>query len=385
MDFMRYRMNQQIRAGGGGNAKDIIKDLIEKMPSVKIPNYIFRNNGNSSFSNKTDEWGLGEASVSSGAAYADLNNDGALDLVISNINQEAFIYRNNQNELNPSNHYLKIKLRAKGQNVNGIGAKVKLYCRNNLYYQEEMPVRGFQSSVDPVLCFGLGESNKADSVVVTWPDDHIDKLIQVQSNQTLLIREGSAPSPKSTDAAAFVKAYFSPSDAVPFLHRENHFNDFTIQPLLPSYLSHQGPCMAKADLNNDGLEDIFVGGAKGQPGMIFMQNRKGGFEPMAEPDIAKDSLSEDVAAIFFDANGDGYPDLYVASGGYEFEPHDSLLQDCFYLNDGKGANTKSLNSLPPLFFSKGCVRAADIDNDGDLDLFIGGRVVPGRYPVTTAK
>ncbi len=381
MDFMRYRINQQMHARGGGNTKDIIRDLIEKMPSITIPNYIFRNNGNSSFTKKTDEWGLNKVSVSSGAAYADLNNDGALDLVISNINEPAFIYKNNLNELNPANHYLKIKLLGKGQNVNGIGAKIKLYCRNNLYYQEEMPVRGFQSSVDPVLCFGLGESDKADSVVVTWPDDHIDKLLQVKSNQTILIREGSGPSPKMADPGKFHKPYFLTSNAISFLHRENHFNDFTIQPLIPSYLSRPGPCMAKADLNHDGLEDIFVGGARGQPGMIFLQTPDGHFIPMAEPAIAKDSLFEDVAAIFFDANGDGYPDLYVASGGYDLEPHDSLLQDRLYLNDGKGHFRKSPDGLPPLLFNKSCVRAADIDHDGDLDLFIGGRVVPGQYPL----
>ncbi len=381
MDFMRYRINQQMRARGGGNTKDIIRDLIEKMPSIKIPNYIFRNNGNSSFTKKTDEWGLSKVSVSSGAAYADLNNDGALDLVISNINEPAFIYKNNLNELNPANHYLKIKLLGKGQNVNGIGAKIKLYCRNNLYYQEEMPVRGFQSSVDPVLCFGLGESDKADSVIVTWADDHVDKLLQVKSNQTLLIREGSDPSPKKADPAKFEKPYFLPSNTISFLHRENHFNDFTIQPLMPSYLSRPGPCMAKADLNHDGLEDIFVGGARGQPGRVFLQTPDGHFIPMAEPAIAKDSLYEDVAAIFFDANGDGYPDLYVASGGYDLEPYDSLLQDRLYLNDGKGHFRKSADGLPPLLFNKSCVRAADIDHDGDLDLFIGGRVVPGQYPL----
>ncbi len=381
MDFMRYRINQQIRARGGGNSKDIIRDLIEKMPSVKIPNYIFRNNGNSSFTKKTEEWGLGKLSVSSGAAYADLNNDGALDLVISNINEPAFIYKNNLNELKPANHYLRIKLLGKGQNVNGIGAKVKLYCRNNLYYQEEMPVRGFQSSVDPVLCFGLGESDIVDSVVVTWTDDHVDKLSQVKCNQTILIHEGSGSSQKKVDSSILVKPYFLPSDAVSFKHRENHFDDFAIQPLIPSYLSRPGPCMAKADLNHDGLEDIFIGGARGQPGMIFLQTPDGHFIPMAEPAIAKDSLYEDVAAIFFDANGDGHPDLYVASGGYELEPHDSLLQDRLYLNDGKGNFRKSTHGLPPLLFNKGCVRAADIDHDGDLDLFIGGRVVPGKYPL----
>jgi hypothetical protein len=380
MDFMRYRINQQIRARGGGDTKEIIRDLIQKMPTVRIPNYIFRNNGNSSFSKKTDEWGLGTVSVSSGAAYADLNNDGALDLVVSNINQEAFIYKNNASERPDSNRYLKIQLLGSGKNPNGIGAKVKLYCGGHLYYQEEMPVRGFQSSVDPVLCFGLGKSVNVDSVLVSWPDGATDKLFSVNSNQTIMIREGTHAALSSGHTSSS-KNFFSKTNALPFRHHENQFNDFSVQPLLPSFLSRSGPCMAKADLNKDGLEDVFIGGAKGQPGKIFIQRPDGSFVYVYNPVIENDSSSEDVAAIFFDANGDGFPDLYVASGGYEFEKDDPLLQDRLYLNDGKGHFTKSLKALPALLFSKGCVRAADIDHDGDLDLFIGGRVIPGQYPI----
>lgn len=380
MDFMRYRIDQQMRARGGGNTKEIIQDLIEKMPSVEIPNYIFRNNGNGSFSKKTDEWGFGKISASSGAAYADLNNDGALDLVISNINEEAFIYKNNLNEQNPANHYLKISLHGNDQNVNGIGAKVKLFAGGHLFYQEEQPVRGFQSSVDPVLCFGLGKSSLLDSIIVEWPDGKTDRLTGIEVNRLLEIREGSFPFLKPPDRPSGHQL-FSAAPAIPFLHRENHFNDFTIQPLLPNYLSRQGPCMARADVNKDGLEDIFIGGAKGQPGKIFLQTRDGRFMPATEPAIAADSLSEDVACLFFDANGDGAPDLYVASGGYEFDAQDSLLQDRLYLNDGSGHFSKSAADLPVMHFSKGCVLAADIDHDGDQDLFVGGRLVPGQYPL----
>jgi hypothetical protein len=382
MDFMRYRVGQQILARNGGNTAEIIMDLVREMPSIKLHNYMFRNKGNSSFSNETEAWGFGDVSVSSGAAYADLNNDGALDLVISNINGEAFVYRNNLRELDPANHYLKIRLQADGGNVNGIGAKVKVYCGKYGYYQEEQPVRGFQSSVDPVLCFGLGKADKADSVVVVWPDGHRDRLREIKSNQLLLIPEGSAPAPEIPDSPALAKAFFSPAHVITYLHPEDHFNDFNIQPLLPSLIS-RGPCMAKADVNRDGLEDLFVGGTKGHPGKLFLQTPAGSFLALPEPGIEADSAFADAAVVFFDADGDGSPDLYIASGDYADEPGDPLLQDRLYLNDGRGHFFKAKNKLPPLRFSKHCVRVADIDQDGDPDLFIGGGVVPRHYPLSS--
>ena len=334
---------------------------------------------------KTTEWGLDHPGVSAGAAYADLDNDGDLDLVVNNSNDYAGIYKNN-NETLSTNNYLRIHLKGNAANERGIGAKVKLFCKGQQYYQEQSPVRGFQSSSDPVLNFGIGKNNLIDSVLVIWPNDNFQKLTNVKPNQTLTVKLTDAKEKWVYDTIVNAKQSLLLQTTLPGVqHHENAFSDFTVQGLLPNYLSRQGPCIEVADINKDGLEDFFMGGAKGQPSQIFIQNNNGGFSKKPEPALVKDSLSEDVAAVFFDADNDGDMDLYVGSGGYEFTENDAALQDRLYLNDGKGNFTKKENALPPMLTSKGCVKAADIDGDGDMDLFVGGRVVPGKYPVIATK
>jgi hypothetical protein len=381
MDFIKYHISKT-HSGVAGEPPSTAMDLLDKMPSLTPPDYIYRNNGDNTFTKKTMDWGFGEKKISSGAAYADLDNDGAMDLVVSRINSEAGIYKNNANRLVPNNNYLRIKLQGSDKNTWGIGAKVSVYCKGNLYYQEQFPVRGFQSSVDPLLNFGIGEAAMADSVIVIWPDDKMQKLKSVQGRQTLVIKWKEADTKWDYEKHSVINTYLKEVPAPAFTHHEKESNDFAIQPLMPNYLSRQGPCMARADVNRDGREDFFVGGARGQPGQLFIQNANGGFTNKPEPAIAADSLGQQVSAVFFDANGDGYPDLYVACGGYGFAERDDALQDHLYLNDGKGNFSKSPLPLPDMRFSKSCVRVADINGDGAPDLFVGGRVVQGKYPLS---
>ncbi|MGH2553494.1 MAG: VCBS repeat-containing protein, partial [Chitinophagaceae bacterium] len=379
MDFLKYSIDRLVRSRQGEQV-DAIPEYIKKMPTIKIPNFIFQNNGNETFTKKTKEWGMDKPNVSSGAAYADLDNDGDLDLVINNCNNYAGIYKNNSERL-VKNNYLRIQLLGSSGNEKGIGSKIKLFCKNQQYYQEQSPVRGFQSSVDPVLNFGVGKNNAIDSVLVIWPNNNFQKLINVKSNQTLTVKIDDANEKWVYGTIANAKQSLFTQTMLPDVqHHENAFNDFTVQTLLPNYLSRQGPCIEVADVNKDGLEDFFIGAAKNQLSQIFIQSTNGTFSVKPEPAFAKDAVSEDVAAIFFDADKDGDEDLYVASGGYEFNENDAALQDRLYLNDGKGNFTKKENALPQMLTSKGCVKAADIDGDGDMDLFVGGRVVPGKYP-----
>jgi len=379
MDFLRYSMDRLLRAMNK-EAFDPIPAYISKMPTLRIANYIFQNNGNETFTKKTKEWGLDQAGVSAGAAYADLDNDGDLDLVVNNANDYAGIYKNNNERLS-KNNYLRIHLKGNAANESGTGAKVKLFCKGQQYYQEQFPVRGFQSSSDPVLNFGIGKNSSIDSVLIIWPDDSFQKLVNVKPNQTLILKLTDAKGKWAFDTIVSTKKSLLVQTALPeVLHHENTFSDFNVQSLLPNYLSRQGPCVEVADINKDGLEDFFLGGAKDQASQIFMQNKNGTFTGKPEPEILKDARSEDVAAAFFDADNDGDKDLYVASGGYEFTESDSFFQDRLYINDGKGNFRKKGNALPQLLTSKSCVKSADIDGDGDVDLFIGGRVVPGNYP-----
>ena len=377
MDFMKYSIDRLIRSMNK-DSFDAVPVYISKMPTHQIPNYIFQNNGNETFTKKTSEWGFDKPNVSAGAAYADLDNDGDLDLVINNSNDYAGIYKNNSESID-KNNFLRVQLKGNAANESGIGAKVKLFCKGQQYYQEQSPVRGFQSSSDPVLNFGIGKNSSIDLVLLIWPDDSFQKFTDVKPNQTLTVKLADAKEKWVYNITA-KPSLFLQTTLPDVQHHENKFSDFTVQGLLPNYLSRQGPCIEVADVNKDGLEDFFIGGAKDQPSQIFIQNTDGTFTAKPAPAITKDAKSEDVAATFFDADNDGDKDLCVAAGGYEFDDGDASLQDRLYLNDGKGNFTKKEDALPKLLTSKACVNDADVDGDGDIDLFVGGRVVAGKYP-----
>ncbi|MEP6928263.1 MAG: VCBS repeat-containing protein [Ginsengibacter sp.] len=377
LQFVKYSMDQSIKMQQGGSAVNVA-EYISHMPSVKIDNYMYQNEGNDKFVNKIKDWGLGGETLSNGAVYADLDNDGDMDLITNNIDDYAGVYRNNSEIIN-KNNFLRIKLQGEAKNSLGFGAKVYVMKNDKTFYQEENPVRGYCSSVDPVLNFGLGKMENVDSLLVIWNDDKSQLLKNIKTNQTLTIKQSEAIVRNETEKAT-VKYFSEMPGCIDFTHVENDFNDFAVQTLLPSYLSGQGPCMAIADVNKDGRDDIYIGGAKNKSSQLFIQNADGNFVNKPQPAFANDSLNEETVATFFDADNDGDMDLYVGSGGYEFSENDSLLHNNVYINDGKGNFTKKENALPFMLMNTGCVKAADIDGDGDMDLFVGGRCVPGKYP-----
>jgi hypothetical protein len=367
-------------ATNNGKSKVDFSKLIAGMTATPLPNYAFRGTTGMRFVNEAKSWGLDTPSFSSGAAYGDLDGDGALDLVVNNIDQEAFVYRNNARAQHPDNHFLRVRLDGGGKNRFGIGAKVTLFAGTDRFMQEQSPVRGFQSSVDYVLDFGLGAHAQVDSLVVRWPSGRESRQGKVGANALVTVGESgasapapapAAPRPLMTDATA--------AAAIGFTHHENEFVDFDREPLIPKMLSTEGPALAVGDVNGDGLDDFYIGGAKLQPGRLFIQRRDGTFMPQDDKVFAVDSLSEDVGATFFDANGDGHPDLYVVSGGSDYSEGASPLQDRLYLNDGRGHLRNAENALPPEASAGSRVAAADYDGDGAIDLFVGGRVVPWRY------
>jgi enediyne biosynthesis protein E4 len=379
MDFLKYSVDRIIKTMAKDSV-DPIPEYLRKMPTSETPNYMFQNNGKGTFQKKTSDWGFDEKGVSAGAAYSDLDNDGDLDLVINNSNALASLYQNNSERI-VKNNYLSINLKGEKNNHRGIGAKVKLFCKGQQFYQEQSPVRGFQSSSDPILNFGIGKNTIVDSVIVIWSNDQYQKIVSVKPNQVLAVKINEAVNKwVYLNSAANNKTWFTQNSLNSVIHKENMFNDFTVQSLMPNFLSRQGPTIAVADVNKDGLEDFFMGGAKGETSKLFVQNSNNTFSVKVNTDFLKDVTSEDVASSFFDADNDGDQDLYVASGGYEYNPADVFLQDRIYINDGKGNFSKKLNAIPNLLTSKGTVKPADIDNDGDLDLFVGGRLVPGKYP-----
>ncbi len=379
MDFLKYTTDEQIKAKEGQEAKLSVSDLIGKMPKSEVENYVFQNDGKLNFKKKNIDWGISGTAGSSGAAYADFDNDGDMDFVINNINEYASFYQNNANQLS-ENNYVKIKFLGSKNNPSGIGSRVSVYRSGKVFMQEQIPVRGFQSSVDQILNFGLGKTPEIDSIVVVWDNDKKQVLKRVKPNQTLMIKLSEA-SQVAVYPNNISKTFFTENqNALNFIHTENLYNDFKSQILLPNMLSRSGPCLAKGDVNNDGLEDLFVGGASGQAGELFLQQKSGQFLPKPQAIFKQDINSEDCEAVFFDADNDKDLDLYVVSGGNEFPENDVALQDRLYLNDGKGNFSKT--QLPKENISGSCVRPADIDNDGDLDLFIGGRLVPQKYPET---
>ncbi|MGH7475845.1 MAG: VCBS repeat-containing protein [Longimicrobiales bacterium] len=358
--------------------------LLERMPQVAIPNHAYRNNGNLTFTDAAEPWGLGQPGFSNGAVYADLNNSGALDLVVNNINAPASIYRNRARELN-GHHYLRVRLRGSDRNTAGIGAKVVIRHDGALQMLEQMPTRGFQSSVDPRLHFGLGRSSRVDSLFVIWPDGRRQVLSDIAADQVLTLSQEDAAGRYDVAAAGEAEPLFADRTAqtgIDHRHEENSFFDWNREPLMPHLLSREGPALAVADVNEDGLDDIYIGGAKWQAGRLMLQRPDGTFAAREQPAFEADRLHEDTDAVFFDANGDGHADLYVVSGGNEFWGQHDALRDRLYLNDGRGGFDRAEDALPDFFENGGVVAAADFDDDGDVDLFVGGRVVARSYGAT---
>lgn len=378
MDFVKYT-GDFLQNNTGNLRRQTLLELVHKMPSSHVTNYMFKNNTDLTFTDIGSLWGFNTVSNSNGAAYADLDNDGDLDLVVNNISQPAFIYRNEQNHL-LKNHYLQIKLEGISGNTQGFGAKVYIYRKNQQQYAEQMPTRGFQSCVSPVLHFGIGTETAVDSLRILWLSGKQQIITNLKADQVIYLQEKNATIPYhiSEQKRPMFEEIQSP---VAYHYPKSFINDFKRQPLLINPLSFSGPCLIKGDVNGDGLEDVFAGGGNGAAGAIFMQQKTGRFIKQVQKAFEADVLSEDADAVFFDANNDGKPDLYVCSGGYHnYLPDDALLQDRLYINDGKGNFTKDAAALPVMRVSKSCVRVTDINKDGFSDLFVGGRVVPGRYP-----
>lgn len=385
LDYIRRVGNFRERSTEG-RVSDEEFESIQFMPPVFIPNYLFQNIGNLNFRNKTEEWGLDQPSFSSGAVYVDLNDNGMLDLVVNNVNMHSFVYKNNT-EADSLKNYLKVLLDGSSYNTTGIGSKVILYKDDQIFYQEQMPVRGFQSSVDHVLHFGLGEHSSVDSVLVIWPDGSFETSSELASNQKVTFDQSDASGDfdysllhRSYDNAIFENASDRLTDD--FEHVENNYNDFSQEPLLPYKLSRMGPAVAVGDVTGNGLDDIYIGSAHRNGSKLFLQQDNGEFTPSNEDLFSADSQYEDVDALFFDATGNGALDLYVVSGGGQLFETNDLFLDRLYINDGEGNFKKSEGRLPDLRNNGSVVKSADINGDGSLDLFVGSRSMPWYYGVS---
>ena len=377
MQFLKFTVDEQMKAQQTGSRINVDK-ILQNMPSIQPGNFLFRNKGNLAFEKMNHLWGIDKEIKSNGAAYVDLDNDGDIDLVVNTMNGPAGVYENTKNE--NSKAFIKINLRSNNPSQNIIGTKVFCYANGASQLQEFQPVRGFQSAMYDDLIFGLGSATIIDSIRIIWPDNKTQLIAKSQINTTLKPDHSSATKSYSYQTSA-IRPLFKLTENIKWTHHAVDTNDFKRQLLLPKMFSFSGPKTAKGDVNLDGLDDIYLCGAAHQPGALFLQSKDGSFHLSTISDFEKDRHCQDEDAVFFDADKDGDVDLYVVSGGYFFKEGDPHLQDRLYVNDGKGNFSRALNSLPRETNAGSCVQSLDLDNDGDLDLFVGSRLVPNQYPV----
>lgn len=372
-DFMVYREQ--------AFAKTSKQNIIRQIPEIKLENYGFRNNGDLTFKNTSEEWGLNVPAFSNGAAFADLDNNGTMDLVINNINDEALVYRNNSDS---AHHYLQIQFKGDGNNIEGLGAWADIYYNGTHQVYEHNPYRGYLSTMQNIAHFGLGNATMIDSVIIRWPNGKREILKKIKTNQLLKVNIANAnefyhwPRPGITDTSLFHE--ITNASGIKYTHKEFDFVDFNVQNTLPHKLSEYCPALAVGDLDGNGLEDIMLGGNSDIHSQLFLQQRNGKF-------VQKDFYAEtsttnfkDAGVLLFDANSDGKPDVYIASGGFRNKHNSASYQDRLYINDGKGNFSLAADALPVNYTSKLCVRSTDFNNDGRADIFVSGRVHPWEYP-----
>lgn len=358
-------------------------ELIKKAPSEKIVNYMYHNVGDLKFKNVVDDWGMAQKSFSNGASYSDLDNDGDLDLIVNNIGDHAFVYQNNANN-RPGSNYLRLNLVGPEGNYRSYGARAAIYYDNGKMQMLELAnARGYMSTSEPFMHFGVGSIEKLDSLIVRWPSGKTLRKKTVKCNQTLTLKETDASDESGAQLFELAGTIFTKEvtqELIGEIHsQENHYDDYKKEILIPHKMSTLGPCLATGDVNGDGNDDMYLGGCAGTNGVLYIQQADGGFLPSTSSPWNAHKASEDIDALFFDADGDKDKDLYVASGSNEFAMGSPLYKDRLYINEGAGKFSDGSNRIPALTFSKGVVRAADIDQDGDQDLFVGGRQVPGFY------
>lgn len=380
LDFVDFFANEIIQKMALTGRKESIDSIINKMPISPLPNYAYKNNGDITFSKANSEWGFELPSMSNGAAYGDLDNDGDLDLVVNNVNMPSFVYRNNT-ERKKEHNYIKLRFKGADGNRFGIGTVAKVYYKDQIINQTLQPSRGFQSSVDYPMTIGLGKEQKIDSIRIIWPDDATEKLVDVKVNQTLVFDRANTDVtytiPKPTTTKSLLEEVSNPKVLA---HKENNYNDFNNEGLIYRSLAQEGPAMASGDVNGDGNEDIFIGGAKGQTGALYLHKGNGNLDTPTTNFFTADASFEDTTAAFFDMDGDGDLDLVVGSGGNEIGM-ETTYGSRIYINNGKGGFSKSTIKLPSTNKNVSVIAPHDFDADGHIDLFVGSRSVVGTYGV----
>ncbi len=383
-DFIDFFANDVVQQMALKGKKDQVDSIINKMSSTKLLNKAFKNTGNLQFTDQGKAWGFTQPSFSNGAAYGDLDNDGDLDMIVNNVNQPAFIYRNNSREIN-KNNYIGVSLKGTGNNTFAIGSQVRVYQGTQILSREVIPSRGFQSSVDYKLILGLGTTKVIDSMVITWPDRRVSVIVHPVINKVHTVSQTGSKLPAPEKSAAMIPTLLTRINTIFEKHEEDDFTDFYSERNIPVMLSREGPKATCGDVNGDGLTDVYIAGTVPSRGKIYLQTAAGGFIKQPEPAFETFADFEDEAVLFFDCDGDGDLDLFIGAGGNNAAFGERIFKHRLFLNDGKGNFTSFVDAFPGNAMNISVAMPYDFDHDGDLDLFVGGRSVPGVYGATPAS